>query len=131
MTASTSSASIGIGPRFSFQCWGRGSAPAWVESPNGISVMGHTPRRGQASDQASRWARPVPANQGDKSQERHAEAAGSCLSHPCSPAPILTADQAGTATDTLTDLVTSAAERRAPLGAGLLACPMFGLPGLA
>ena len=47
----------------------------------------------------------MPANQGDKSHRKDAGTAGSCVGHPCSPAPILTADQAGTATDTLTDLV--------------------------
>ncbi|MDT7706926.1 MAG: hypothetical protein QOG20_2533 [Pseudonocardiales bacterium] len=73
-TASTSSASMGTGlvrPAGS----GSASAPARVGSPSGTSVTGHAHGR-QASDQANRWARPVPATAADKSTARHAEAAG-------------------------------------------------------
>ncbi|MCW2720428.1 MAG: hypothetical protein JWR81_4250 [Pseudonocardia sp.] len=52
------------------------STSARVGSPSGTSVTGHAHGR-QASDQANRWARPVPATAADKSTARHAEAAGS------------------------------------------------------
>ena len=44
---------------------------------------------GQASDQANWWARPVPATTTDRSDEGHAEAAGSVESHIGSPTPSL------------------------------------------
>src|SRR4051794_32947880 len=78
-TASTISANIGIG-RWSFPGQRSRSAPAWRGSPSGISVRSHA-ECGQASDQASWWARPAPATTTDGSAERHAQAAGCHTSH--------------------------------------------------
>src|SRR5689334_5140858 len=52
-----------------------------LESPSGISVTGHAPRGGHASDQANWWARPVPATTADRSNRGHAAAARSSASH--------------------------------------------------
>jgi hypothetical protein len=60
ITASTTSASIGIRSRISLSRRVILSA-GLMESPNGISVMSHAPERGQASDQASGCSRPVSA----------------------------------------------------------------------
>src|SRR6186713_2098712 len=87
-TASTTSASMGTGLVLSGGA-GQRSAPAWMGSPSGTSVTGHALPGGQASDQASWWARPVPATTTDKSSAGHAEAVGSASSHTGSPAPSL------------------------------------------
>src|SRR5215213_6826583 len=68
---------------------GSTSAPAWVEVTEWHICDGSRRKSGQASDQANWWARPVPATTTDRSEEGHAEAAGSVESHIGSPTPSL------------------------------------------
>src|SRR5215207_1518928 len=65
------------------------SAPAWVEVTEWHICDGSRPSSGPASDQANWWAKPVPATTTDRSDEGHAEAAGSVESHIGSPTPSL------------------------------------------
>lgn len=60
-------------------------------------------RRGQASDQANWWARPVPAPKTQVLRTEHAEAARSRVSQSPAPAPILDAPTQKRPADTLTD----------------------------
>src|SRR5215213_7990607 len=68
---------------------GSTSAPAWVEVTEWHICDGSRPSSGQASDQANWWARPVSATTTDRSDERHAETAGSVESHIGPPTPSL------------------------------------------
>src|SRR5205814_2927156 len=53
----------------------RTSAPAWVESPRGMSVTSHA-TADRLLIRPTWWARPVPGDAGDKSEEGHAHTRG-------------------------------------------------------
>src|SRR3954469_4663587 len=91
MTASVTSASIVIRPRFSFQGLGPKSAPAWEESPGGISVRSHANRADRLLIRTTAVGQAGAGDPGTGQTKGTPKAARSVASHPVSPAPILTA----------------------------------------